>query len=291
MSVAGQRRKERLAEKNERQRIEREEAEAKAKFQSDLSRSQELARSDIGSYFSDRGVDPTGYKSDIDRAIEEAVLGVPEGAGNVSSYFTNIAPNLYNELANALQTRALRDINALLPQDFEGYIPGTYDDALIEEILSEQRGQADKYVQNLLDRGVVTRSGFESAMGDINAQASKARALLGDLGGQVLSSGRARLGDIAQQGRQRASNLGLGEVFNPQEYKTKIDQAFGEFQGGFGNALRALIPGEGLFQTGGLAARAGAGSGAQNTKFSPNALAGIYEEDKDESRRNPLSIF
>lgn len=184
----------------------------------------------------------------------------------------------------------MTSLDSLMPQGFENtYIPNTADDAIIQEILGSARGEADKYTQNLMDRGVVTNAGFAAAQGDVAAQEAKVRALLNSLGGQVLTEGRGQLTDIANRGRMDASGLRLGQAFDPNTYKTQIDQAFADITSGLGDSLKALIPEGGLFQTSGLAAKAGAGQGAQNTKFSPNALAGIFEDD--ERKASNLSIF
>jgi hypothetical protein len=284
--------KEKKAAEKEKQDIEQQSKQDESRFQENLGEAQGYAGEDINQYFTNRGLDPGAYQSDIDRAIQQATLGVPDLAENIPGYFSGIADNLYSELESGARTRALSGLDSLLPQGFEqNLIPSTADDAIIQEILGTSRGEADKYVQNLFDRGVVTNAGFQAAQGDVTAQEAKVRALLNQLGGQVLGEGQARLGGIANEGRMAASNLNLGQAFDPNTYKTRIDQAFNEITAGLPDALKALIPEKGLFQTSGLAARAGAGQGAQNTVFSPNALAGVYEPEEENRKAAPLSIF
>lgn len=277
--------------KRQKRKLAEEERIGKRKHQEGVDSARGLALEDITGYFTDRGLDPAQYQSDIDRALEEAIAGIPQGAGNLPSYFQDMGANIYDELTNAGQTRAMTGLENLFPQDWQNtYVPNTMDDAAIAEILASSRGEADKYMQNLLDRGVVTQAGFTAGQGDIAGQEAKVRALLDQLGGQVLNQGRGELGNIFNEGQMAASNLRLGQTFDPTAYQSRINQALGEFGSGIGDSLKALIPEGGLFQTTGLAARAGAGQGAQNTKFSPNALSGIYEDDENR-KASPLSIF
>lgn len=284
--------KEKKQAKKEENKVQQQEQKASQAFQKDLGSASGLAQEDINKYFMDRGLDPSAYQGDIDRAIKEATLSVPKGAANIPGYFSSIAPNLYGELSSGAQTRALTGIENLFPQGFEqNYIPSTADDAVIAEILGQSRAEADKYAKNLLDRGVVKPSGYEAITGDISGQEAKVKALLDQLGGQVLTQGRTNLQNIFGEGEQAASNLRLGQTFDPTSYQTRINQALSDFTSGLGGNIKALIPEKGLFQTTGLAARGGAAQGAQNTAFDPNALAGIFSTDEENRKATPLSIF
>lgn len=261
-------------------------------FTQNVTQAKDLALQDIMDYFSDRGLDPTAYQSDIDRAIQQTLLGIPEGATNLPGYFTDIASNLYQDIAESGQIKNMTALNNMFMPGFEqNYIPNTMDDAILAEILAGGRTEADKYIQNLLDRGVITPAGFTAAQNDVVAQEARIKAMLDQLGGQVLTSGREKLGDIANQAKLFAGQLMPGQAFDPNTYNTQIQSALADFSGNLGNQIRALLPEGSLFKTGGLAARAGAGQGAQNTKFSPNALAGIFEEDEEDTSAQPLPIF
>lgn len=276
--------------RQEARRAQQERKKAKRRFEADLSSAEALAMEDAISYFEDLGLDPQQYMPEIQRAINQTRLNVPHLSGNVGSYFDDLGENVYSDLSNREQLRAGSALENMYSDAPGSRITDTLDDSVIEEILAESRQGADQYLQNLMDRGVITQSGFDAGARDLEAQGQRARGTLGELGSTILSGGRERLNDIFDEGRHAASNLRLGQTFDPNTYKGRIDSAFEDFMNNLGSKFRSQVPGN-LFETSGLAARAGAAMGPQNTAFAPNALAGIFEEDEDEEDNPYGQIF
>lgn len=280
---------EKKAKEEEEERIKKEDKQKKREFNQSVGKSYKLAQGDVEDYFGNRGItDLSQYAPQIERALQEAKSSIPDLAGNVNSYFSGVPESVYNSIQDAMRTRAQTDLSKLYQPGFSSDLIGdTADDDVIANILSTQRAQADKYAKNLLDRGVVTNSGYGAIMDDLLAQEGKARGTLNDLGSGILSGERSKLEDIFNQGMFNAGNLNLGQTFNAGDYGKKIDDEFSSFLSSLGDKFNAQVPSN-LFQTSGLAARGGAAQGAQNTAFDPKALAGIFDEDDqdDEDRKD-----
>lgn len=241
-------------------------------------------------YFSNRGVDPSQFGSDIDAALASVKGSIPAGTTNPGAYYSGVGESVYNDLQNALRTRSLAGIDAIAPSGFENTrIADTADDQIIEDILKGGRDSADQYVKNLLGRGVITNVGYNAAEGDLDAQTAKQRGLLQELGNNILSGGREKLLNIANQGRTAASGLTLGQNFDAGQYGSQIDKAFDDFMSGLGDTFKAQAP-TSIFDTSGLAVRAGAAQGAGNNAFKPKAVAGVFgnEDDEDQNRQNTV---
>jgi hypothetical protein len=175
----------------------------------------------------------------------------------------------------ATREAALQSINSRYAPGFEtNYLPDVYDDPLANTVYGEQRGKADDYLNALLKRGVITQSGFNAGAKNLDEQGSRVRTQLQGIGQSILDAERAKLGGIADTGRQRASSLGVNEAFDFTPYDTQIQSALGDFGSKFSDEFRAGIPGD-LFDTTSLKSVAGGAQGVGNTPFDTTALAGL----------------
>lgn len=275
-----------------REEATRKEAEQRSRFESTLNSSYNTALEDARNYFLSRGLNPDDYTGVIQRAANSARTQVPDLAAAPGTYFTNLGETAFGQEQESQRSKLLRAINSFAGDDFATRrIDPTSDDATLEAILQEQRASADEYVRNLLDRGVITGTGYEAAARDLEQQTYGARSRLNEVGNAELERGRGRANEIASGAKQRASNYTLGETFDPYAVQGQLDQAFADFFANLGNNIRAAVP-AGLFSTSGLGNIAGAAQGAGNTAFNPAALAGLGgEDDEDEEERALLSAF
>ncbi len=242
--------------------------------------------SDAERFFSSQGLDPRQYKGLITQKANNIRGGVPNLDANPNSYFSNLGQQIYDEEQTGERNRDLRGIDEYADSGFETRrIGDDVDDDYINEILGTQKGTADEYIQNLLDRGVVTAGGAAGARKNLEGQSAGAKSKLSELTRGVIDSGRSGAVDIAGKARTRASNQKLGDNFDPASVNTDLSKYFGDWFAGLGDKIRGIAPTD-LFSTSGLANVAGASQGAGNLKFDPNALAGIDEEDDDVD--NPL---
>jgi len=238
-------------------------------------------------YFQQQGLDPDEYSNDINTTISSILAGINPTDENPAQYFNDAGSRIFNDAQTGYRTKSTRAVDNLLPANFElQRVPWTLDDPYLAGIEEEKFAGADEVIRNMLDRGVINTSGYESAKANLEGQRAGARSRLNEIGTGTLASQQQALRDIANRGRQTASSLALGSQFDPYSYTSEIDQNFGDFLGRLGDTLRGKIPGD-LFSTAGLAAVAGRGQGAQNTNFDPAALAGIFGTDDEEDPNAP----
>jgi len=253
------------------------------------------AINDARDYFTMQGLDPDDFMSAINQQADRIRGNIPTDAADPLSFFNNLGQNVYDTQETTARNKYLRQFNEFAPTGFENRrIADTTDDDILAAINAEQYGSADQYLQNLLSRGVITSAGYEAGRRDLDNQQYRAKAQLEEAGLGALSSARTQIGNLANEGRNAAANYQLGNQFDPFSYSTDINNSIDAFLQGLGGNIRNRLPGQ-LYTTSGLAAKAGAGQGAQNTKFDPNALAGLFvdnnDDDDDNTSANFSSIF
>jgi len=253
--------------------------------------SADAARNSSAQYFQSLGLDPSGYSGDIDREISSIMSGIAPSDENPGSYFKSAPQDIYGNLNRSYQTKNQSSVDQLFSPNFEtSRIQMTMDDPYINDILSEQRMTADNIIENMLKRGVITGTGAAGARGDLDRQAPGIRTQLNTIGDTALAGGQQKLRDVANKARTDAGTLKLGQQFDPNSYGGNADQVFNDFVASLGDQIRSNVSGN-LFQTGGLAATAGATQGAGNTAYNPQAAAGVIEDDDEDATSNKESIF
>ncbi len=243
-------------------------------------------------FFEREGVDLDRFLPLLTERLNTTRQGVPELSSNPSSFFDALGTS-QGVLDTAL-TRDRRgfnqDIDAFAGDNFaNNLIPGTFDDSVISQILSEQFGDASAGITRARDRGSLSDFGFTSALANLEKQNTAAGSRLQDLGGGILETNRNALRDIGGQARSRADAFQFGDSFDPQSFGDRISSTFGEQQGRLEGDIRGALGGEGLFNIGDILARAGSAQGTQNNVAqSPALLASIAQ--RDEERRASRGI-
>lgn len=260
-------------------------------WQAKLGGSYNSAVEEAKKYFADRGVDPSAYVGDIVAAANKAKGLVPDNAATPDTYFNGIADKVFNDRQDLLRSNSVKSIDKFAPTNFETQkIADTADDPILAAINGEQRQTAERYLDNLVKRGLINNNGRAAAEADLTRQSDVAMGKLGEFGQAALTEGRTKIGNLANSGRSAASGLNLGDSFDPNRYSTDINNALSEFFNGLGSNIRSRV-GSDLYSIGNLPNVAGAGQGAQNTKFDPNALAGIFDEPPLTPQTNNLTSF
>lgn len=282
----------RQAAEDRRQEAARKEAariaeETRQKNIAQRNRIADTSRTSATNYFGSVGLNPADFSGDIDAEINRVLGMTAEDDPNIGSYLDDLGRMIYERREDAGRERAGRDIDMLFSPDFERQrIGDDVDDPILNEILMAERGEADTFVDNLLRRGVITETGRQGAMRNLDTQTARVRSILDEVGGSTLAGGRQNLTNIANRGRSNAQTLRLGQSFDPNSYGSEVDTTATGFLSGLGDRIRSQLDDD-LFDTSGLAAIAGAAQGARNTKFDPNALAGIQEEDDEDEESTP----
>lgn len=275
----------RIEARTAREEARREELEQKRleeAFNKNLEGSFGSAIRDAERYFRSQGLNPDDYMRDIMGSARTTRGSVPFLDANPSTYFAGLGEDVYGDLESGLRNQNLQTLRRLLPEDYAmNRIGNDADDATIEAILGEQKSEAQKYLDNLLARGVITNSGYQGGLKNLDTQSLSAKASLDEIGRTLLESGRGDIDNLILNAQDKASNLMLGDVFNPYSYRKKTNSALQDFFESLGGNIRGKAPTD-LFDTSGLAGVAGASQGAQNTKFDTNALAGLFGDDDDD---------
>lgn len=251
------------------------------------------AGGNVNQFFTQQGVDPTQFTGDINSFLDNILSGVNPTDENPALAFKDAGQSVFNQLETGQRTKANTGLDRIFAPSFETKrIPFTLDDPFLDSIEAEQRASADSIIKNMLDRGVITQSGFGAAQADLDKQSAGVKAQLNELGTTTIAGGQQKLKDVANQARQDASLLHLGQQFDPFSYSSDADQVFNDFINNLGTSIRSKVTGN-LFNTTGLAALAGAAQGAGNTAFNPAAAQGIIEDDTedDEDDKTKESIF
>ena len=252
------------------------------------------ARGSAQNYFTQQGLVPGDYENDITAEINNILSSIAPNDPNPGSYFAGVGERAYGTAQTGQRNRAMRDLDRIFQPNMEyTRIPDTTDDPIIAAINAESRTEADTYLQNLLSRGVINETGFSAGGTALDKMAPGVMAILNEIGMGELETGRQGIREGTNRARSTASNLNLGQSFDPYAQSTQVDQQFSDWLSNLGTSFRGKTSGKTLYDTSGLGGVAGAGQGAQNLKFDPKALAGIFatEEEEQDPRLAPTSVF
>lgn len=213
---------------------------------------------------------------------------IPELSSNPASFFNaDLATRGVLDSALTRDRRGFsQDIDQFAGDNFaRNLIPGTFDDSIIDRILSEQFTDASSQVNRARDRGSLSDFGFTTALSQLETGRSAASSRLQSLGGGILETNRGALRDIGSQARSRAGNFQFGDSFDPGSFNTRIQDLFGEQTGRLEGDIRGALGGEQLFNIGDVLARASSAQGAQNNVAqSPALLSAIARRDEERQR-------
>jgi hypothetical protein len=258
---------------------DRADAEAKAQKLAGLRQtSRDSAGQSVNDYFSSQGIDPTGYSGSISQKLNSILSGISPDDANPGAAFTDAGSTIFGDLQTAERNKAVQGLDSIFAPNWEvNKVPYTLDDPYANSLKAEQRQSADSILRNMLDRGVITSSGFSAGEADLDKQDAGVSARLDSLGLGILNDERNALTGISNKARQQASTLKLGQHFDPYTFQGEADQNFGDFISHLSDSLKAKVGTGNLFSTAGLAGIAGAAQGAQNTAFDPTAAAGVID--------------
>jgi len=282
-----------------REKEERDAATA-AQHKTELAALRGTARTgaggDVRNYFSSQGLDPEKYAGSIDAQLNNILNSISPTEENPGAAFSGAGQTIWDTLQTGARSKAQNAVNQNFAPNYETVkAPTTLDDSYWQGYEGEQYSDADAIIRNMLDRGVLTSSGYGAARADLDKQRAGVRTRLDAVGNDLIGKEQGTLSGIANEARQAAGNLTLGTDFDPYSYKNRADTEFSTFLSTLGDKIRAGAPGQ-LFSTAGLAAIGGAGQGAGNTAFNPAAASGVTTDDSEDdpnknTKQDANSIF
>ena len=227
----------------------------------------------ISDAFTAYGADPTKHSADIESRLAKIIAGIPADATDLDKYFADqgVGNKLISELEPGYRTQAKSAFEAAAPKSF---VPLTADDALIESIVNEDRATADKYIQNMVDRGQIIGAGADAARTDLNRQAGLGRTRLSEIGTGLIGTEEGTLGSERAKRLSAYDQLKLDQPYDVGGDVASLNKLASDFIGTLGTGLRTGLGSTPLFSTTGLGAIAGAAQGGQNTAFTPSTGGG-----------------
>lgn len=225
-------------------------------------------RTSLGDYFRGRGANPDKYSQNIEDRIASVIAGLTDTQLQGSNLFAGEAESLYGGLQNTYRQNALSAFDKAQPAN---PFTSTFDDAIIESILGEQRTGADKFVNNMLKRGQIDDFGAEKARNELNRQAATGREKLNTLGSGILDPQSGTYAESVGARRKAIENIGLDAPYdvNPPGGR---QSAINDFTFSLGNQLRQ---GAGnLFSTANLPSVAGYTPGSFGASKAPFVARG-----------------
>lgn len=255
-------------------RDEAQRRQQREEFDGRLSSSYQSAINDARQYFSSMGLDPDQYMGAISQQANSNKGMVPTLDGSPGTYFQGMGNTVYDNLQTGERSKAGRELDQFAGAGFDRRLIDNYAaDPTVQAILAEQEQERRNYADNLKARGVVTDTGYQSALDSIGKQKFGVQSGLSEIAKAVLEGGRGDLRNIASDGRGAASQVNLGQQFNAQDYAQQINNTATDFLQNLGGNVRSRV-GDNMFDLSSILRTAGAGQGAQNTAFDPAAFFG-----------------
>jgi len=213
-----------------------------------------------------RGLGTDAYASEFDSYVNNILGAIPQGADDVSQYFS---PNLATDILTGIQAGSRNQYKGQVNEQFGGnfasqYLPDTLLDDTINQTLNSQYGDAQSVLERGLARGQYNERGFNAGLGSLNNARTAQQARLNTIEGDLLSGYRNKLSDVRNNAFNAATGYQLGDTFNLEDFTSQANS--------IANNARANAPGEflsavgttPLFDLGSIGGAAGIAQGAVN---------------------------
>lgn len=233
-------------------------------FEDVLTGQQDEAMLRVLQHIAQQGLDADTYGGQFRTELEG--VNVPEGTTDFTEFFPqNIGQLLENTITERTRNEFGQRFEEFAPTGFEfDKFASTADDAIIDDILSKRYGEALSPLNNAQARGNLSDQGYNFGVGQLNDQRAGATTTLGETGTSILDRYRGNLTDIATEGRLATGNYTLGQDFDPNTYRDRIDTTAGELSGNLRGDITNAIGPNPLFDTSTALQKAGVAQGAVN---------------------------
>ena len=264
----------------------------KTAFQSRLGGAYANAQNYGSSRLRNLGInDDYGILNSYETALQKAKGVVPELDPNPGSYFGNdLFENVLGETRTGQRNKLTKGYESEVPLGFENtYIPDTADDALIQNIINEQFGEAGEYLNRAKSRGTLNDVGYNTANRALAGQKAGAIERANTTGLGVLETGRTGLKDIDKKARQGITNWDFGDTYDPSSWAGQIKTGANTFTSGLEGKLRNAFGETEFFDPEALIAKGGKAQGAVNT--GATALQDAMSEEERKRTAGSVGAF
>lgn len=176
-------------------------------------------------------------------------------------------------------------LNSAYGEGFEQQAFGdTADDALLQDILNQQRGDAQLIIDRSRARGSLNDSGYTRANKAIEDQNAAGMSSVQSLGGGVLADYRKQLGDTRSGALDRINTANFTSPYNVNNVVTQLGDLRNKFQSNMGNDLQRAVGGTSFFDPSVAISKGGQTQGTINpSRVNPEGnplFAAFQSEDR-----------
>jgi hypothetical protein len=209
-------------------------------FQTNRQGAYNTALQNVMQTFQGQGVNPNNYMGYITPALQQAQQSIPDLTANPSTYFpTSLGQTILNQATGDQRTQATNALNQTFsPTYAQSMLPSSIMTQPISDMLSAKFDPLSSQLTNAMNRGTLTQTGYNAALDKMNQDKAAAQSQLQTLGQNILTGDQTSLGNIASGARTDASNLNLGQTFDPSSYASQGSTMAAQDIGGFGGALQ-----------------------------------------------------
>lgn len=219
-----------------------EKQQVRDRFTAAMGDAPNYGRNVIKQYMDERGL---GYGNDIEQSILNSITNrIPDLDPNPNKYFTREAIGQeLDTVAQGTRDRLTNQMKGVFAPGFERtLIPDTADDNIINSILGEQRGQAQKVLDFNKSRGLLNDTGYSAAQSKLDAQGSAGYSTLSQIGESILGKYRGSLGDIRGEAGSAVSGYDYGgPTPNVSDYYGRAAAKAGSDLSGIEGSIRGAV--------------------------------------------------
>ena len=242
-------------------------------------RQKQLARANqlLTSY----GLDPAAYQEQLNSYLDSKQAGLQDNTDDPYSTFNpdDLISTITGQETNLRRQTLGNEVNTKFGANYGNkVVSDSFLDSAINDILAEQQGTADTYLQRAADRGILNDTGRTAAANKIAQDRARGQSQLSSLAGGVIDKYQSQGDEVAGKAQQGASGYTLGSNFNIGDYEQQgtgiVESANKNARGDLLNALG----GQNFFDTSSLVNIGGQAQGA--TGLVDNTLAAAVAERK-----------
>lgn len=199
-----------------------------------------------------RNLDPAQFQDQLTSELDRIRSTVPSLDPNPDTFFDdNIADIILGRAQDTRRRELANQVDQFAGSGFaDDMWTRTADDAIIDAIIGEQLTPASATLARAQQRGTLSDTEYQRALADLGNQQTAIRSDLQGLGDSILAAYRRDLSDIGRSARDSATGFELGTAFDPDSYRTRIDDAFTDQQGRLEGDIRSLVGTDPLFDVG-----------------------------------------
>jgi hypothetical protein len=183
------------------------------------------------------------------------------------------------------------NLNSQYGEGFEMQAFGdTADDALLQDILNQQRADAQLTIDRSRARGSLNDSGYTRANKAIEDQNAAGMSTIQSLGGGVLADYRKQLGDTRSNALNRINTADFTNGYNVDSVLGQLGELRSKFQTNMGNDIQRAVGGTSFFDPSVAISRGGQTQGTINpSRVNPEGnplFAAFQAEDRKKTFGN-----